>query len=329
MLTLVWPWMLILTPLPWLYRRWRKALPGQGKALFAPIYAGIGDNQTSGSGFNKQLLRWLLLSLLWLSLVLGASRPQWVGEAQALPASGRDLLLAVDISGSMEEPDMPIDNQLVDRLTVVKTVVGEFVQRRQGDRLGLILFGTNAYLQTPLTFDRKTVETLLKEAMIGFAGEQTAIGDAIGLAVKRMKERPENARVLILLTDGANTSGEVDPLKAAQLAATYGVKIYTIGIGADEILRRTLFGVRRINPSVDLDEDTLRQIAERTGGQYFRARNPEELVRIYTDLDRLEPIAQEDEIIHPTKALFHWPLMIALASSFILALLSTRGKPHA
>lgn len=329
MLTLVWPWMLMLIPLPWLYRRWRKALSGQGAALFAPGYAGIGDGQASGSGFKKQPLHWLLLSLLWLSLVLAASRPQWVGEAVALPASGRDLLLAVDISGSMEEADMPVNDQLVDRLSVVKTVVGEFVQRRQGDRLGLILFGTNAYLQSPLTFDRKTVETLLNEALIGFAGEQTAIGDAIGLAVKRLKERPAKARVLILLTDGANTSGEVDPFKAAQLAAAYEVKIHTIGIGADEILRRTLFGVRRINPSVDLDEDTLREIAESTGGQYFRARNPEELVQIYANLDRLEPIAQEDEIIRPSKALFHWPLAVALTSSFVLTLLFTRSKIHA
>ena len=207
MLTLVWPWMLALAPLPWLYRRWRKALPGQSAALFAPAFAGIGDTEASGSSFKQQPWNWLLLSLLWLSLVLGASRPQWVGEAVALPTSGRDLLLAVDISGSMEEADMPVGERLANRLSVVKTVVGEFVQRRQGDRLGLILFGSNAYLQTPLTFDRKTVATLLNEALIGFAGEQTAIGDAIGLAVKRLKERPENARVLILLTDGANGVG--------------------------------------------------------------------------------------------------------------------------
>lgn len=329
MLTLVWPWMLALAPLPWLYRRWRKALPGQGAALFAPAFAGIADSRDSGSGLKQQPWNWLLLSLLWLSLIVGASRPQWLGEPVSLPTSGRDLLLAVDISGSMEEADMPVGTQLASRLSVVKTVVSEFVQRRRGDRLGLILFGSNAYLQTPLTFDRKTVETLLKEALIGFAGEQTAIGDAIGLAVKRLKERPENARVLILLTDGANTSGEVEPLKAAQLAATYGVKIYTIGIGADEVLRRTLFGVRRINPSADLDEDTLRHIADSTGGQYFRARNPDDLAQIYARLDQLEPIVQEEETIRPTRALFHWPLAVALASSFLLALLRTAGSTDA
>jgi Ca-activated chloride channel family protein len=160
----------------------------------------------------------------------------------------------------------------------------------------------------------------LQEAQLGFAGQQTAIGDAIGLAIKRLRDRPESSRVLILLSDGANTAGEVDPRQAADLAKLAGVKIYTIGLGADEMIQQTLFGRRRINPSADLDEDTMRYIAQHTGGQYFRARSPEELVQIYAELDELEPIEQDDEVFRPVSALFHWPLAAALLLSFLVAL---------
>lgn len=322
MLSLIWPWMLLLLPLPWLYRWWYKPANHEQATLLVPVYAQLANE--SGGDTSTQRGNWLvllLLSLIWISCLLAASRPQWTGEPVALPTTGRDLLLAVDISGSMETEDMEVSGTLIDRLSVVKAVVGDFVQRRSGDRLGLILFGDHAYLQTPLTFDRKTLNTLLQEALIGFAGTGTAIGDAIGLGVKRLKDKPENSRVIILLTDGANTAGEVEPLKAAELAAAYGVKIYTIGVGADEILRRSFFGVRRVNPSADLDETTLNAIAVQTGGRYFRARNPEELVQIYTLLDQLEPVAQNTEIFRPTKALFYWPLGFALMLSSLLILL--------
>ncbi|TNE93284.1 MAG: VWA domain-containing protein, partial [Gammaproteobacteria bacterium] len=200
-----------------------------------------------------------------------------------------------------------------------------FVERRQGDRLGLILFGTRPYLQTPLTFDRQTMNTLLNEAQIGFAGESTAIGDAIGLAVKRLQSRPENHRVLILLTDGANSAGEAQPLEAAEIAAREGITIYTIGIGAEVVVERSFFGSRRINPSRDLDETTLTAIADKTGGRYFRARNPDELQQIYAQLDQLEPVEQEAETLRPTKALFYWPLGVALLCSLLLAPLTARG----
>src|SRR5690606_5617973 len=166
---------------------------------------------------NRATRRWLqalVLSLIWLLCVAAAARPQWVGEPVQLSATGRDLLLAVDISGSMETPDMEVQNRNLQRIDVVKFVVSGFVKRRENDRLGLILFGSNAYLQVPLTFDRATVQTLLQEAQLGFAGQQTAIGDAIGLAIKRLRDRPESSRVLILLSDGANTAGEVDPRQA-------------------------------------------------------------------------------------------------------------------
>ena len=242
-------------------------------------------------------------------------RPQWLGEPIEQAVSGRDLMLAVDLSGSMEEQDFMVEKKRVDRLTATKYVAGQFIQRRIGDRLGLILFGTQAYLQTPLTFDRATVTTLLNESAIGLAGESTAIGDAIGLAVKRLRKQQANSRVLVLLTDGANTAGEVTPLKAAELAADNNLKIYTIGIGADEMIVRSFFGSRKVNPSRDLDEKTLIAIAEKTGGRYFRARNTKELNQIYQLLDELEPVEKEKQYFRPKTELYHWPLAIA----FILA----------
>lgn len=329
MVTLLWPWLLALIPLPWLYRWWRAPDEPNTAALYAPGYASDVESLDSkgvrGHWSPLLLLKLVLLNLLWLSLLLALTRPTWTGDAIALPTTGRDLMITVDISGSMDTRDMQVGNQMTDRLTAVKVVVGDFVQRRTGDRLGLILFGTQAYLQTPLTFDRTTVNTLLQEALIGFAGKGTAIGDAIGVGVKRLRERPDGSRVMILLTDGANNSGEINPAQAAELAAANGLKIYTVGIGADEIQQRTLFGVRRLNPSADLDEVALQDIAQKTGGRYFRARNPEELAHIYTELDRLEPVEQEAEIFRPRKSLFHWPLAVSLVSSLLLALLSTSG----
>jgi len=261
----------------------------------------------------------LLASIAWILLVLACTRPQWLGEPIEQAVSGRDLMLAVDLSGSMEVQDFFINKRAVDRLSAIKWVASDFINRRVGDRLGLILFGSQAYLQTPLTFDRKTVITLLNESAIGLAGDNTAIGDAIGLAIKRLKNQPDNSRVLILLTDGANTAGEVTPLKAAELAASNHLKIYTIGVGADEMIIRSFFGSRKVNPSTDLDENTLVKIAESTGGRYFRARNAEELNNIYMLLDKLEPIEKDKQFFRPRSELYYWPLAIAL---FLVGLIS-------
>jgi Ca-activated chloride channel family protein len=324
MLNFLWPWAFWLLPLPVLAYL---ILPKAGKeeaALFVPFYEDVlafGRQHERTSGAN--LARGLLLLLIWSLLVGAVSRPQWVGEPVALPTVGRDLLLAVDISGSMAQTDMISDRQPVARLDLVKKVVNEFIERRVGDRLGLLLFGTEAYIQAPLTFDRQTVKILLDEARIGFAGGNTSIGDAIGLSVKLLKERPANSRVLILLTDGSNTAGSVEPLTAAELAAQIGVKIHTIGVGADEMVVRGFFGTQRVNPAADLDEDTLRKIAGQTGGRYFRARNPEELAQIYQIIDQLEPVEQESEIFRPVKTLFYLPLAGALVLSLLLGLFMT------
>ena len=218
-------------------------------------------------------------------------------------------MLAVDISGSMATEDMQKEGQYIDRLSVVKDVVGDFVEARAGDRVGLVLFGTNAYLQAPLTFDLKSLNRLLIEAPVGIAGGKTAIGDAIGLAVKRLRARPQQDKVIILLTDGANNVGEVEPRKAAELAAFDSIKIYTIGVGAEEMRVRSLFGSSRLtNPSADLDEETLKAVATTTGGQYFRAKDTDRLVEIYDLIDELEPIDQDPETYRPIQALYFWPL---------------------
>lgn len=318
MIEFAWPWLWLLLPLPWLLRRsLPPAQPADQAALRVPF---LDDFTTLSAQPAQQRSRRKLLwvaAIAWCLLVTAATRPQWLGEAVELPVTGRDLMLAVDLSGSMEIEDFQVEGRTVDRLTATKYVASQFIDRRIGDRLGLILFGQQAYLQTPLTFDRKTVKQLLLESAIGLAGKETAIGDAIGLAVKRLGAQPNDSRVLILLTDGANTAGEVSPLKAAELAASAHLKIYTIGIGADEILVRSLFGTRRVNPSQDLDENTLRSIAEKTGGRYFRARDVEELNKIYALLDQLEPINEDTQYFRPRHALYPWPL----AGALLLALL--------
>jgi Ca-activated chloride channel family protein len=326
MMQLEWPWALALLPLPLLLRY---LLPAAEEARDAALRVPFLDDFAASQQTRQrpELKRWLLAlaALAWLCLVLAASRPQWLGDPVDIPISGRDLMLAVDLSGSMQIEDFSINGQTVDRLSATKHVAERFIQQRQGDRLGLILFGRQAYLQTPLTFDRHTVNTLLQEAVIGLAGKETAIGDAIGLAIKRLRDRQKDSRVLILLTDGANTAGEVEPLKAAELAAEQGLKIYTIGIGADEMIRYSIFGTRRINPSADLDEKTLRAVAETTGGQYFRARNTEELNKIYRLLDELEPVQQDNRSFRPSSALFYWPLSLALLIAALITLLRLSG----
>jgi Ca-activated chloride channel family protein len=204
-------------------------------------------------------------------------------------------------------------------------VASDFISRREGDRIGLILFGEQAYLQVPLTLDRETVKVLLMEAFIGLAGEKTAIGDAITLAVKRIHDQGEDGseQVLVLLTDGANTAGVIEPLKAAQLAQQVGLRIYTIGIGAEQIeVASVLGGRRRVNPSADLDEATLTGIADMTGGRYFRAKDTAGLQDIYWLLDELEPVEEPEAGFRPVKSLYYWPLTGALALASLLCLIS-------
>jgi Ca-activated chloride channel family protein len=317
MFEFTWAWIFLLAPLPWILRQWLPAADSGEAALnvsFLPeLEALIGRRARANlSAWQQQLP----FALIWLLLLLACARPEWVGEPLPLAASGRDLMVAVDVSGSMEQRDMQWQGQEVNRLTLVKQLFSDFIEQRRGDRVGLILFGSQAYLQAPLTFDRHTVRTWLDEAVIGIAGKNTAIGDAIGLAVKRLRQRPANSRVLILITDGANTAGAIEPLTAARLAAEQGVKIYTIGIGADpDAGVMSMFG---LNPGSDLDEPTLKAIATQTGGQYFRARDADELEVIKASLDQLEPVAQQATQARPALALYCWPLSGALLLSLLL-----------
>ena len=311
MLEFAWPLLLYALPLPliaaWLLPRARASASG---ALRLP-HGAIHLPTSVQVGRVAPWKRWLAL-LAWTLLIAAACRPQWLGEPEDVPRTGRDLLLAVDTSGSMSIEDMQIGNQSVPRFNAIQAIVSDFIRRRDGDRVGLILFGSQAYLQVPLTFDLRTVSQQLREASIGLAGRETAIGDAVGLAVKRLRERPADKRVLILLTDGVNTAGVLQPDKASELAKASNVRIYTVGVGADAMRVDSLFGSRMVNPSQDLDEPMLTRMAESTGGEYFRARNSAELANIYRQIDSLEPSVGEGTPLRPINELYWIPLALAL-----------------
>jgi len=333
MMSLLWPWVLAALPLPFVLRLLLpRAKNSNDAALQVPH---LSDYQVSeNNAFVDKKPSWpiLLYTLAWICLVIAAARPQWTGDTIELPVSGRDLMLAIDISKSMDHA-IRHNQRSVSRITATKAVASAFIEKRVGDRIGLILFGDQAYVQAPLTFDRTTVNILLQEAFTGLAGQATAIGDAIGLTVKRLdKGRNKNNntiqknisddRVLILLTDGVSNRGEITPIKAAQLAARKGLKIHTIGIGS--------------RGSRELDEITLRQIAKITGGQYFRAYTTADLQKIYALLDELEPVEKDVKSYRPIKALFYIPLAVSFALAGLLALLmyapqfsltKTKGKP--
>ena len=316
-----WPWAFFLLPLP-LIVFWLLPKVKQQEAALKVPNLDLWQTSTQVAQIQSQQT-WpslVLPLLLWLALLTAFARPHILGDVVELPTSGRDLMLAIDISGSMAIEDMKLQNRPVNRLSTVKKVLNDFVSQRQGDRLGLVLFGSQAYLQAPLTFDWQTVQTLMNEAQIGLAGKKTAIGDAIGLTIKRLQSHPEQSRVVILLTDGANTAGEVEPLKAAELAQQSNVKIYTIGLGADAMEVASFFGSRQVNPSRDLDEVTLQKMADITGGHYFRARDSKELEKIYDMIDQLEPTEKDPEIFRPQVNIYYWPLAFALIISFLISL---------
>lgn len=318
MLTLAWPWVLVLVALP-LVLHWRKPRAQAVDAPVIPVGHWLADLPgVSRKGNAVPLWQKLALFLVWLLLVIALARPQHVGEQVQMPVTGRDLMLVVDISPSMDEQDMILQGRSINRLQAVKRVLNDFITHRQGDRLGLILFGTEPYVQAPLTFDLETVRTLMQEAGLGMAGRATAIGDAMGLAVKRLRDRPQDQRVMVLLTDGANTAGEITPDKAAEIAAAAGVRIYTIGIGAESMVQRGLLGSRRVNPSRDLDEALLKRIAQQTGGEYFRARSLPELALVYESIDQLEPIELEGKFYRPVTELYVWPAGLAVALWLLL-----------
>ncbi|PCJ19941.1 MAG: BatB protein [Gammaproteobacteria bacterium] len=316
-----WPLALLLLPLPFIFRALLpEANTNSSAALKVPFFSQLTPlGSLTGLAQHQQNPKLYVLLVIWLLLVISCTQPTWVGEPVQLPTNGRDLMLAVDVSPSMEEKDLKLNGNNVDRLTVLKHVMSDFIARREGDRLGLIIFGSQAYLQAPLTLDRITLNVLLDEAQTGIAGRATAIGDAIGLALKRLLQKPQEKKVLVLITDGENTAGEITPIKAAELAAAQNLTIYTIGIGADSMVVPGFFSSRKVNPSKNLDEDMLKKVASLTNGQYFRARTSQDLNKIYAILDKLEPVEGEQELYRPKKTLYHWPLGIAWVLGLLTA----------
>lgn len=323
------PWVFIglVVPLLW-WRRHNNAQANQNAALvFVPLAQTAQNLQHAKPNSAKLAWRVIVLALIWLCLVTSAAQPRWLGEPVSIPVKGRDMMLAVDLSASMNINDMVIEGQNFNRLDTVKRVLREFIIKRQGDRLGLILFADAAYQQTPLTFDLLTVQQMLDEAVHGLVGQRTSIGEAVGLAVKRFNTYESSNKVLILLSDGANTSGNIQPLEALELAKAAGVKIYTVGVGAEELLQQGIFGPQIVNPSSDLDEKLLTELATSTGGRYFRAKDPQQLAEIYQLLDQLEPIARDPQTFRPQQSLLHWPLLLAFAF-FVLLLIVQFVQTH-
>jgi Ca-activated chloride channel homolog len=342
-ISLAWPWCFMALPLPWLVRRWLGP-GGAGAALRVPHLPPAVTTPSaprdarfrsrSGSG---SLPLWIA-TLAWVLLVCAAARPQAPAGFSMQAVSGRDLMLAFDVSGSMATADLRLDGKPAERLRVARKLADDFLRLRQGDRVGLIVFGSQAYLHTPLTFDLEAVRAALATMETGLAGRETALGDAIGLATKHLKPPAGTAasaatatttttattgatiataatRELIVLTDGANNTGTLAPQRAAWLAQRDGVRIHAIGIGAAPV-----------GSGADaLDESTLQQIARQSGGSYLRAGDSAGIENFFKGLDRIMPTAQGAASILPRRELYPWPLGVALALSAWLALRRARG----
>lgn len=317
MIEFAWPYVFLLIFVPFLVYRFMPAAHfKENVSLLVPELTDFSAFTNPSQKISSKL-KSSCLFLIWIALLCAAARPQWIGNMVEIPRSGRDLMLAVDLSGSMQIKDFKIKNQLTDRLTALKLIASDFLERRKGDRVGLILFGSQAYLQAPLTFDVTTVKQLLMETAVGLAGQETAMGDAIGLAIKHLRDSPQSSRVLILITDGVNNTGELKPEKAAEIAAHEKLKIHTIAIGSDQQQFQSIFG-RGVVMSGEIDEETLKLVAEKTGGHYFRAYNTDELVKIYQHIDTLEKREQANIFYRPTVEIYYWALAAALAGIALL-----------
>ncbi|MBV6844927.1 VWA domain-containing protein [Xanthomonas campestris pv. paulliniae] len=318
-----WPWAWWLMPLPLLMWFWpqRRA---DAAALRVPYAEQLQAVAQAKSAPVLRMPRWLAW-LAWFLLCAALARPQQLGEVIQPPREARQMMLAVDLSGSMSEPDMVLGGKVVDRLTAAKAVLSDFLDRRDGDRVGLLVFGQRAYALTPLTADLISVRDQLSDSVVGLAGRETAIGDAIALSVKRLREQKQGQRVVVLLTDGVNTAGVLNPLKAAELAKAEGVRVHTIAFGGSG--GYSLFGVPiPAGGNDDIDEDGLRKIAQQTGGRFFRARDTEELAGIYAELDRLEPVKGLGPSVQPRVERYYWPLGAAIVVALLAYMLPRRWQ---
>lgn len=329
-----WPWLGLLLPLPfvlpWLWpprsgqdTEKPATLEGQRLTLLHPNLQALERTYRSrrpgpdlAGGLNR-----VLLALLWAALVLALMRPQWLVPHTEISTPGYDVMLAVDASHSMDALDFSDRGQQVSRMQVVKAVMGRFIEARAGDRIGLVIFGTEAFVLSPLTIDRHAVQQLLAGIIPSIAGGSTALGDAIALGVKKLRLRPEGSRVMILIADGDNTAGSFQPLEAAALARQAGIRVYVIGVGSEReripILHR---GQIEYWDDLRMNEDTLKQIADITGGAYFRATNTLALETISTRIGELEKTESETRTVFLPQPLYRWPLAIAVLAWLALGL---------
>ena len=320
-----WPWLLAGIPLPWLVHALLPARPSQVPALRVPW--GDRLRKVASGGLLQATSRsfpWLAM-LAWSLLCVAAARPQDLGPPIAPPQVGRDMMLAVDLSASMGEEDMELGGRLVDRLTAAKAVLADFLDRRVGDRIGLVVFGDRAFALTPLTLDRDSVRQQLDASVVGLAGRATALGDAIALSTKRLQQQDTEQRVLIVLTDGVNTAGVLEPAKAAQIARDAGVRIHAIAFGGEGGGALSVFGFSLPTGGDEVDEAGLQKIAQLTGGRFFRARDTEALAGIYAEIDALEPVKRQGQAVRPKIERYPWPLGLALAAGVLALLLRRRG----
>lgn len=311
-----WPWALLLLPLPFLIlweKRQRANLPG----LPVPPMLRHAFEAVGRSTKGRDRLASVLLWLGWLLLVVAIAQPSIVAGQAVRPATGRAIALVVDLSSSMERRDFVFDGAKVDRLTAFKSVADRFIQGRNGDRLALILFGDEAFSAAPLSYDVASVANGLQEAAIGMAGRATAIGDAIGLAITKLRNDPASEKAIVLMSDGTNNAGTAEPEDAARLAHSLNIKIHTVGLGSE----RESDSGDPIDPAADLDEGTLARISETTGGRFFRARTTDELQAIYDEIDRSERSAADAPPVIPRTDIRNWFL---LPLALILALVAFR-----
>jgi Ca-activated chloride channel family protein len=324
-----WPWLALLLPLPLL--AWHFLAPAatagsrrQRITLLHPALAQL-DGAFSArrpEGLRRAGPRPWLLGIAWLGLVVALMRPQWLEPYTETRSEGYDLMLAVDASHSMEALDFSSEGRQVNRMAVVKGVMGRFIEQRAGDRIGLIVFGGQAFVLSPLTFDRPAVRALLDDLVPNIAGEGTAIGDALAVGIKKLRQRPEGSRVLVLITDGDNTAGTIPPLEAARLAARDGIRIYAIGVGSKQTEVPITEGGRIITRTdLGFEEDALKKIAEVSGGVYFRATDTQALEQISQRIDQLAKSEAETRTVLIPHPLYRWPLALALGALLALGLM--------
>ena len=310
----VWPFVACLLPLPWVLRRLLKPVaknPQTPDALRVPFFKELAKIGTPITLSSKTISP-VLWTIAWCLFVLAAMRPLWLGNPIVMPQEARNIVLTMDVSGSMEEQDFDIRGRAVRRLDLVKVLADDFIQKRVGDNLGLVIFGSGAYTYTPLSPDTATLRSLLSEIGIGIAGTQTAMGDALALAVQTATTVPAQSRIVILMSDGYANAGVVSVDEALKLAKNAGVKVYTIGIGSDEKALQDMFGFVQLNMPAELDEATLKRIATETDGQYFRAKSSQDLQEIYDLINTLETTTSEAKTLRPRKELFYIPALLGM-----------------